>query len=315
MNTLHFKYAVEVEKTGSISQAAENLFMAQPNLSKAIKELEDTLGIVLFKRTSKGVIATTQGKEFLEYAKSILLQLNKMESIHLTKEELEERQSFKLSMPRGSYISTAFSNFLGELDMNKSLEVEVQETNSLQTIYNVSENNYNLGIIRYQEIYENYFMDFLREKRLEHETIWKFPCLVLMSENHLLANKNTVDYKELKSTSIEIVHGDNIVPYLHPENYRADIDRTEKIQRVNVYERGSQLEMLTRVPHTFMWVSPFPQELLKRYNLTQRSCQIPNNVFKDVLIYPHGYKLTDLDKMFLNKLYQVKNEVAFIEYK
>ena len=53
MNTLHFKYAVEVERTGSISQAAENLFMAQPNLSKAIRELEDTLGITIFKRTSK----------------------------------------------------------------------------------------------------------------------------------------------------------------------------------------------------------------------------------------------------------------------
>ena len=65
MNTLHFKYAVEVEKTGSISQAAENLFMAQPNLSKSIKELEDTLGIGVFERTSKGVIPTIQGKEFL----------------------------------------------------------------------------------------------------------------------------------------------------------------------------------------------------------------------------------------------------------
>lgn len=60
MNTLHFKYAVEVEKTGSISQAAENLFMAQPNLSKAIRELEDTLGITIFRRTSKGVVQRTR---------------------------------------------------------------------------------------------------------------------------------------------------------------------------------------------------------------------------------------------------------------
>ena len=55
MNTLHFKYAVEVERCGSITQAAENLYMAQPNLSKSIKELEDTLGFQIFARTARGM--------------------------------------------------------------------------------------------------------------------------------------------------------------------------------------------------------------------------------------------------------------------
>lgn len=82
MNTLHFKYAVEVEKTGSISQAAENLFMAQPNLSKAIRELEDTLGITIFRRTSKGVVPTDEGSEFLQYARNIMKQIDNMESIY-----------------------------------------------------------------------------------------------------------------------------------------------------------------------------------------------------------------------------------------
>ena len=81
MNLQHLKYAVEVEKTGSITQAAENLYMGQPNLSKAIKELEGTLGVILFKRTSKGVLPTAQGKEFLRYAKSILDQVERMEAL------------------------------------------------------------------------------------------------------------------------------------------------------------------------------------------------------------------------------------------
>ena len=82
MNLQHLKYAVEVEKTGSITQAAENLYMGQPNLSKAIKELEGTLGVILFKRTSKGVLPTAQGKEFLRYAKSILDQVERMEELY-----------------------------------------------------------------------------------------------------------------------------------------------------------------------------------------------------------------------------------------
>ena len=64
MNTQHLKYAVEVERTGSITQAADNLYMAQPNLSKAIKELEDTLGISIFRRTSKGVVPTERARNF-----------------------------------------------------------------------------------------------------------------------------------------------------------------------------------------------------------------------------------------------------------
>ena len=58
MNLLHFKYAVEIAKTKSISQAAENLYMGQPNLSRAIKELEEKLGITIFLRNSKGIEIT-----------------------------------------------------------------------------------------------------------------------------------------------------------------------------------------------------------------------------------------------------------------
>lgn len=82
MNILHLKYAVEVEKTHSINRAAENLFMAQPNLSRAIRELEESLGITIFRRTSKGISVTPQGEEFLQYAKKILAQIDEVESLY-----------------------------------------------------------------------------------------------------------------------------------------------------------------------------------------------------------------------------------------
>lgn len=69
MNLLHLKYAIEIEKTQSINKAAENLYMGQPNLSRAIKELERSMGVKIFQRTSKGMIPTPEGIEFLGYAK------------------------------------------------------------------------------------------------------------------------------------------------------------------------------------------------------------------------------------------------------
>ena len=98
MNTLHFKYAVEVAKTGSITQAAENLYMAQPNLSKAIKELEETLGITVFRRTSKGVAPTEKGEQFLVYAKRILAQLDRME--RLQHHQSEDGHRFSICVKR-----------------------------------------------------------------------------------------------------------------------------------------------------------------------------------------------------------------------
>ena len=63
MNTLHFVYAIEVEKAGSITQAADNLFMSQPTLSKAVKDLEETLGFAVFRRTPRGVVPTRKGSK------------------------------------------------------------------------------------------------------------------------------------------------------------------------------------------------------------------------------------------------------------
>ena len=82
MNLTYLKYVVEVARVRSITKAAQNLYMGQPNLSKAIRELERELGITIFRRTSKGVIPTPQGEEFLGYAQGILSQLDELESLY-----------------------------------------------------------------------------------------------------------------------------------------------------------------------------------------------------------------------------------------
>ena len=74
MNLSYLKYAVEVEKTGSITKAAQNYYMNQPHLSKIIRELERDLGCPIFDRTSRGMIPTARGEEFLRYAKGIMEQ-------------------------------------------------------------------------------------------------------------------------------------------------------------------------------------------------------------------------------------------------
>ena len=81
MNLLHMKYAVVVAETNSINKAAEKLFVGQPNLSRAIKELESNLGITLFERKAKGMFLTPDGEVFIRYAKNILKQIDEVETL------------------------------------------------------------------------------------------------------------------------------------------------------------------------------------------------------------------------------------------
>ena len=98
MNLLHMKYAVEVAEASSITKAAEKLYMGQPNLSRAIRELEDTLGIKIFKRTSKGIVPTPQGDEFLRYARKILSQVDAVEQLY--RGEKTRARRFSITVPR-----------------------------------------------------------------------------------------------------------------------------------------------------------------------------------------------------------------------
>jgi len=285
--------------------------MAQPNLSKAIKELEDTLGIILFERTSKGVIPTPKGAEFLLYAQNILSQLEKMEQLSVP--EGSDLQRFNISIPRGSYIADGFIKFAAELDTQKPIDINIQETNSMQAINNMAEGQYNLGIIRYQTVYENYFLDYLSEKKICYDPIWEFEYLALMSQKHPLATSVKVNYSDLNQY-VEIMHGDTVVPYLSSSELKKESQSNLTKKKIYVYERSSQFNLLMNIPATYMWVSPIPDNLLSLYQLVQRKCEAVNHKYKDLLIYPNGYKFSALDIKFIDKLYESKNEVAFQEY-
>jgi len=312
MNTQHLKYAIEVERTCSITQAAENLYMGQPSLSKAIKELEDSLGYTIFERTSKGVTPTHKGLEFLSYARNVLHQIEKMEA--LSDNAVTNTQNFNITIPRGSYIADAITRFVAEFDNNKGINVNVHETNSFQVINNIIDGPFNIGIIRYQTEYENYFYDYLNEKQLRSEPLWEFEHLALMSVNNPLANRERVEYKELKEYT-EIEHGDTIIPYLMQGNNIKPNHTENSSKHIYIYERCSQYDMLSTIPTTYMWVSPIPEKWLTRYNLIQRKCKASGHQYKDVFIYPKDYKLTQMDRKFIDKLSEAKNDVSFMDYK
>lgn len=307
MNIQYLRYAVEIEKTGSISKAAENLYMGQPNLSKAIKELETSLGFSIFTRTSKGTSITPQGRKFMLYAKNILQQFREIELIG--KSDMDTVQNLRLAVPRSSYISEAFTAFVCDLDIDKPIDVDFNETNPLDSIQQVADRQVHLGIIRYQMEYEPYFLSFLDEKNLLHRSLWTFKYLLLFSSQHPLSALDKIHPQDLNHY-IEISYGDLSVPY--HENY-ADMHSKPDIcnKHIRVYERGSQFDLLAHVPHSYMWASPMPEDVLQRNGLMQRPC-LDSNTFKDVLIYPEGNRCTPLGQKFIQTLQKTIDDLSAV---
>ena len=304
MNILHMKYAVEVARLGSLSKAAESLMVAQPNISRSIKELEADLGITIFNRSAKGMDLTPDGEEFMDYAKDILHRIERIEQSY--RDGSHKKLKFSISVPRACYISAAlaeFSKHIGDSDV----EIYYKETNSKKTVKNLLENEYKLGIIRYAESYDRHYKAMLEEKGLAYEMVAEFSYVLIMSRHHPLAAKENITYDDL-SDYIEIAHADPYVPSLSMSKvFREELpDRIGR--RIFVFERASQFDLLSENPHTFMWVSPASPEILERYGLVQRVCEGNKKVYKDVLIYHKGYKLTRLDKDFITALCEAKRK-------
>lgn len=298
------KHALEVAKAGSLSKASEALLIAAPNISRSIKELEADLGITIFERTQNGMKLTPEGEEFINFAKGILGQIEQVEKFY--KNGSPRKQKFSISVPRASYISDAFARFSKSLS-KKPVEIFYKETNSQRTIRNILEHNYKLGIIRYAENYDQYFKTMLEEKGLSYEMVTEFSYVLIMNEKNPLADKEEISFDDLKDY-IEIAHADPYVPSV-PISKVVKEELPDNIERrIFVFERASQFDLLSQNEETFMWVSPLPTELLKRYNLVQRKCADNKKVYKDVLIYKDGYKLSNMDRRFITELCESKRK-------
>lgn len=301
MDIQHLKYAIEIERSRSISKAAEKLFVSQPFLSKAVKELETDVGIDIFNRTSRGVVPTKKGEAFLARAREIVESVEELEKGF--REERGQSLRFEISVPIACYISQAFVDFVRELPPGDELRVDYRETNTMATIRHVAERDCNIGIIRYQTNFEDYYLRYLESKDLVVKPIWSFEYHLVMSRKSPLAAIENLVADDLKNY-IEISHGDPTVPALSASMLTELRARDPVRREIVVYERQSQFELLCQMPNTYMWASPTPQSVFDTYPLIQRDCFLPDNEYKDVLIYRKGYRLTTEDRLFMDKVNQ-----------
>lgn len=286
MNLIHLKYIIAIEKYGSISKAARQLYVAQPNLSRAIKEVEDEYGIKIFERTTKGVAITPEGYRFIEKIKQIQSGIDSLKNDF--KRQNKNEVSFKISVPRATYISDVFAKYIASLKDKDDISIHYKETGSIETIQNIARYDYDLGIIRYAKKYEKFYKSQMKLMGIEYEKLKEFEYLIMISRENPLALKEEIYESDLNG-QIELVHGDNMLP--NGSYIDIDDDMDEQLdyhKRIYIYERGSQFDILRNVNNSFMWTSEAPGDILNKYGMVQRKCLGINYSMRDYLLYGHN---------------------------
>jgi len=294
MNTQHLQYLTEIERVRSISQAAENLYIGQPNLSRILRELEESAGFPIFERTSKGVRPTERGEKYLQHARSILREMEAMDALG-PRHPVANR--FRICLPRSGELFSRAAEYLAALDPERSLDANIRECHVRQSLELLANGEAELGIIRFRVEYREYFEEQTRQRELCFRILGKFRYQLLMASRHPLAAKQNILRADLAGFP-EIVHGDTFRVHSMPE----DTAR----RRIYTVDRMAQLSLLETLPDCYLWTAPIREQELERFHLIQKPCADNLVTYFDALVYNPQYAMTEIESGFLDYLSQQK---------
>lgn len=195
MTLQQLKYIVTVAAKGTISEAAKELFIAQPSLTSAIKELEAELGITIFKRTNRGVILSVEGEEFLGYARQVIEQTNLIEEKYSGK--APGKHQFCISTQHYSFAVEAFVDLLRDYGGDE-YDFRIRETQTYEIIEDVAKLRSEVGVLYLNKFNETILRKTLRSNDLEFHTLFVAKPHVFVSSSSPLAEKTAISLEDLE---------------------------------------------------------------------------------------------------------------------
>lgn len=232
-------YSVKIAETKSMNKAAGELYISQPALSSAIHDLEEELGIEIFIRNQKGIIVTTEGENFLSYARQIV-EMSNMLMDRYSSEEMKTNK-FSVSMQHYSFAVEAFMTLAEEFKL-LDYELAVHETKTAEVIENVEKFRSEIGIIYQSDFNKKAIDKILADRSLEFIPLFDCAIYVYMSAEHPLAKKEKVSLTDLFDyPCLSFEQGDNNSFY-----YAEEMFPTHKYNRViKADDRATMLNLMT----------------------------------------------------------------------
>lgn len=194
MTLLQLKYIVAIAKAGTISEAAKQLYIAQPTLTWAVKELESELGITIFRRTNKGILLSAEGEEFLGYARQVIEQTNLIEERYLGTGQVKHQ--FCVSTQHYSFAVEAFVDLLKQYG-GEEYDFRIRETQTYELIDDVAKLRSEVGVLYLNRFNEVVLKKTLRENGLKFHRLFIAKPHVFVGSGNPLAKKSLISLGEL----------------------------------------------------------------------------------------------------------------------
>ena len=195
MTLAQLRYAITVAGASSMNEAARKLFISQPSLSAAIKELEEEVGVELFKRTNRGISVTLEGEEFIGYARQVVEQYDLIESKYILKENTKKK--FGVSMQHYTFAVKAFVEMVKQFGMDE-YEFEIHETKTYDVIEDVKNCKSEIGILYLNDFNKKVLTKLFHESAVEFHELLKCHIYVYLWKGHPLASKEEITLEELE---------------------------------------------------------------------------------------------------------------------
>ena len=195
MTLQQIKYIVTVAETGNITEAAKRLFISQPSLTNAVRELENEMQVTIFNRTNKGVAVTNEGDVFLSYARQILEQVGLLEEKYLNVKE--RRPRFSVSCQHYSFAVNAFVDVIKMFDADQ-YDFTLRETQTYEIIEDVSKLRSEIGILYVSSKNEEIIGKLLKQNDLEFQELFIAKPHVFIYSKHPLAERENIALEELE---------------------------------------------------------------------------------------------------------------------
>ena len=195
MTLQQLKYILKISECGSITEAARQLYIAQPSLSAAVKELETELHIEIFRRTPRGISLSPEGTEFLSYARQILDQSLLLEERY--KHKKPAKQLCRISTQHYAFAVNAFVNLISSLETDE-YEFTLRETRTYEIIEDVANFQSEVGILYLSSFNEKVIGNLLKEKSLTFTPLFEAEPHVFLSSTHPLAGRELLALADLE---------------------------------------------------------------------------------------------------------------------
>ena len=195
MTLQQLKYVTTIANIGSISEAAKRLFVSQPSLTKAIKELEKEMGITIFDRTNKGITVSKEGERFLGYARQVLEQAALLEEQY--KSQSGGKKQFSVSTQHYSFAVNAFVELLKGAGIDQ-YDVSLRETQTYEIIDDVAHMKSEIGLLYYNDFNRPVLEKLIHTNELTFTELFTAHPHIFIGKTHPLAHKEVVSMDELE---------------------------------------------------------------------------------------------------------------------